>query len=519
MKKITFIVFAILFNMVLLAQHSIEWQKNLGGTSYDVAYSIQQTTDGGYITAGYTSSTDGDVSDNHGNADIWVVKLDDLGDVTWQKCLGGSDNDYTKFIQQTTDDGYIIAGYTSSTDGDVSGNHGSQDIWIVKLKATGDIDWQKCLGGSYYDAVKSIRQTTDGGYIVVGSSSSTDGDVSGNHGDVDAWVIKLDESGDITWQKCLGGTDYDVASSVQEIADGDYIIAGYTSSNDGDVSGNHGDNDVWIVKLTSTGTIKWQECLGGTGGDYTFSIQQTIDGGYVIAGSSSSIDGDVSGNHGNVDIWVVKLDDSGNVTWQKCLGGTDSDYAYTIQQITDGGYIIAGYTNSTDGDVSGNHGDVDAWIVRLDISGDIEWQKCLGGTNYDVISSIQETAADEYIMTGYSSSTDGDVSANNGATDVWVVKLSKNETIDIQTISNNTPTVNIYPNPVNNTAFVNISAQEFMEVQITIVSITGQVVSTQNVSLEAGQNIVNINTSSLEKGTYILKLTQNQEVTIKHFVK
>ncbi len=357
-------VFVALFSF-LFAQPEIAWQRCLGGSGDDYAHSIQQTTDGGYIVAGWTLSDDGDVSGYHGGYDFWVVKLNSSGDIVWQKCLGGSGEDEAHSIQQTTDGGYIVAGVTASNDGDVSGNRGDYDFWVVKLNSSGDIVWQKCLGGSNDDAAYSIQQITDGGYVVAGYTESNDGDVSGNHGYSDSWVVKLSSSGNIVWQKCLGGSRCDNAYSIQQTTDGGYIVAGCTESNDGDVSGNHGGYDFWVVKLNSSGNIVWQKCLGGSSYDEVCSIQQTADGGYIVAGGTLSNDGDVSGNHGSADFWVVKLNSSGDIVWQKCLGGSNDDAAYSIQQITDGGYVVAGYTESNDGDVSGNHGSADFWVVKL----------------------------------------------------------------------------------------------------------------------------------------------------------
>jgi hypothetical protein len=269
--------------------------------------SIRQTSDGGYIVSGNTYSNDGDVSGNHGNSDYWVVKLDSTGNIQWQKCLGGSLNDNGTSIEQTADGGYIVAGITSSNDGDITGFHGIQDYWVVKLDVTGIIQWQKCLGGTNQDQATSIWQTSDGGFTVAGVVGSNDGDVTGNHGAEDYWVVKLDGSGTLVWQQCLGGTDGEVAISIQQTADSSYIVAGYTWSNDGNVTGNHGLDDYWVVKLDISGNLLWQKCLGGTIQDYGGFIQQTVDGGYIIAGSTLSNDGDVTGNHGNHDYWVVKL--------------------------------------------------------------------------------------------------------------------------------------------------------------------------------------------------------------------
>ncbi|MBK9730536.1 MAG: T9SS type A sorting domain-containing protein [Chitinophagaceae bacterium] len=442
----------IFFNCCLRAQSpsSIEWQKCLGGSWYEIAKSVQQTSDGGFIVAGYTESTDGDISGNHGGSDYWVVKLDSYGVMEWQKCLGGSYYEFAHSVQQTTDKGFIVAGYSSSNDGDVSGNHGDYDYWIVKLDSTGTMEWQKCLGGSKYDAAHSIQQTSDGGFIVAGETGSTIGDVSGNHGSGDYWVVKLDGSGNIEWQKCLGGSDYDVAQSVQQTSDGGFIVAGYTSSNDGNVSGNNSAysdyydgyySDYWIVKLDSAGNIEWQKCLGGSYDEYAFSIQQTMEGGYIVAGSTGSNDGEVSGNNSGYtyydfyymysDYWVVKLNDSGDIEWQKCLGGSYDDYAFSIQQTMEGGYIVAGtaYTGNAftnppnDGDISGGKGDDDYWIVKLSGTGNIQWKQCLGGGLYEYAYSIQQTADGGLIIAGETASEDGDVSGNDGPTHYWIVKL------------------------------------------------------------------------------------------------
>jgi len=338
---------------------NIEWQKCLGGSEDDVPYSIQQTKDGGYIIAGGTYSNDVDVRGNHGGIDGWVVKLDEEGNIEWQKCLGGSEDDGAHSVQQTKDGGYIIVGGTYSNDGDVKENHGGYDFWIVKLDNQGNILWQKTLGGSEHDIAHSIQQTKDGGYIVAGWTESNDGDVKGNHGGSDFWIVKLDNQGNILWQKTLGGSEDDEAHSIQQTKDSGYIVAGRT------IKGYHGGYDFWIVKLDNQGNILWQKTLGGSEDDEAHSIQQTKDGGYIIVGGTYSNDGDVRGNHGGIDGWVVKLDEEGNIEWQKCLGGSEDDAAHSIQQTKDGGCIIVGGTYSNDGDVRGNHGGIDGWIVKL----------------------------------------------------------------------------------------------------------------------------------------------------------
>jgi hypothetical protein len=412
--------------LVFISKNLISWQKSFGGTENEEAYSIRQTTDGGYIFVGGSYSNDGDVSGNHGSGDYWIVKITSTGEIEWQKSLGGSRYERIHSIQQTIDGGYIIAGYSKSDDGEVSKNNGKRDYWIVKLTSTGEIKWQKSFGGSNDDEANSIQQTTDGGYIIAGSSKSNNGDVSGNHGGYDYWIIKLTSSGEFEWQKSLGGSDWEEAQSILQTTDEGYIIAGYSDSNDGDVSGNHGAGDYWIVKLTSTGEIEWQKSLGGSSADEANSIQQTTDGGYIIAGSSKSNNGDVSGNHGDYDYWIVKVTPTGEIEWQKSLGGSSWDKAQSIQQTIDGGYIIAGYSDSNDGNVSENHGDNDYWIVKVTSTGEIEWQKSLGGSGIDLANSILQTTDEGYIIAGYSVSNDDDVSGNHGAGDCWIVKINKN---------------------------------------------------------------------------------------------
>ncbi|MEI6766366.1 MAG: T9SS type A sorting domain-containing protein [Bacteroidota bacterium] len=361
--------------------------------------------------------------------------------IEWQKCLGGIYNDWPFAIQQTLDGGYIVAGFTQSNDGDVSGNHNPcghcSDYWIVKVNISGSIQWEKCLGGTSDEVANYIEQTNDGGYIIAGYTVSNDGDVSGNQGDGDVWVVKLDSAGNIQKQKCFGGTQFDYASCIHATVDGGYIIAGYTFSNDGDVSGNHGSQDFWLIKINSEWNIQWQKCLGGTQDDLAKSVQLTSDGGYIIAGYTTSNNGDITGWHvgyygGGIpypDWWVVKVDFLGNIEWQKCIGGSNDDRANSILQTYDGGYIVAGATKSNNGDVSGNHDVIginnDFLIVKLNYSGNVQWLKCLGGNGNDCANSIQRTFDNGYIIAGCTNLNGGDVSGCHvGSTnDCWIVQI------------------------------------------------------------------------------------------------
>ncbi len=231
---------------------------------------------------------------------------------------------------------------------------------IISSAQIPDIRWEKTYGGSGDDILLDITQDSNDGFITCGISDSKDGDVTGTHDNGDAWIAKITANGKLQWQKSYGGSIYDGGTSVQKTVDRGYIIAGYTFSNDGDILFNHGNSDFWIIKVDSDGKMEWNKTLGGSGYEDAFSIQQTNDGGYITTGYSNSVDGDVTGNHGDYDYWVVKLNSFGNIQWQKSFGGSGFDFPNSIKQTTDGGYIIAGLSSSTDGDISDHHDDRNA---------------------------------------------------------------------------------------------------------------------------------------------------------------
>jgi len=345
------------------------WQKVFGGSDDDEAYAIQQTSDGGYIVAGYTESF------GEEGRDIYILKLNENGKLVWQKTFGGENNEEALSIQQTNDGGYIVAGWTAS--------YGVEyiDVYILKLDMNGNLLWQKTFGGAGEDAALSIQQTKDGGYIVAGVTKSF------GAGDFDVYILKLDADGNLVWQKTFGGTDEDVAYSVQQTKDGGYVVAGYTRSFGGS------DKDVYILKIDENGELIWEKTFGGKYDDVALSIQQTNDGGYIASGTS-----------------ILKLDADGNLVWQKTYYGVFK----SIQQTKDGGYIVAGYTNSF------GAGEDDVYILKLDADGYLTWQKTFGGSSDDKAGSIQQTSDGGYIVAGYTKSFGA------GERDVYILKLDGN---------------------------------------------------------------------------------------------
>jgi hypothetical protein len=369
MKKI--ILFSILL-LILISPTLLyaQWARTYGGSGEDRAYSIQQTHNGGYIVAGQSSSFSASYSD-----EIWVLKLSQGGDIEWQQAYGGDDLVlYGIFsIQQTHDGGYVIAASMRTIDA-VDYNY---DIWVLKLFSNGNIEWQRAYGGSGQDVAVSIQQTDDEGYIVAGRTASVNGYIR------DFLVLKLFSNGNIEWQRTYGNSnDDDLASFVQQTFDGGYIIAGTTF----DSAYWPDEYDIWIIKLTSSGDIEWQRKYGRSGGDEFGHLQQTADGGFIVAGSTRG--------QGTSDIWVLKLTSVGDIEWQRKYGGSRDENSFSIVPGEDGGYLVAGDTSSFDAEY------VDIWIFKLDSVGDIEWEYAYGGADWDRAYSIQQTDDGGYIAAG-----------------------------------------------------------------------------------------------------------------------
>ncbi len=409
----------------------------LGGNQNDQANYIQQTADGGFIIGGSSeSSLNGDVTGtNKGGVDCWVIKLNATGNISWSKLFGGNDYDELKQIKQTADGGYIFCASTeSSANGDVvATSNGNFDCWVVKLNSSGDTVWTALLGGDQPDFANAIQQTADGGYILGGYSFSSDtlNVTETSHGLSDYWVVKLSATGVVQWDKLLGGTGEEELFDISQTADGGYIATGSTTSSvSGNVTGTiNGIFDFWVVKLNAAGTIVWNKSIGGDQVQIASSIKQTADGGYIVAGkSNSSVSGNITGtNNGLIDILLVKLDASGNITWNKLLGGNADEIAGAVLQTADGGYIVAGTSaSSASGSVTQtSFGVEDYWVVKLDASGTVVWDKLYGGNQSDIATTIQLTADGGYIIAGFTgSSANGTViGANHGANDFWVLKI------------------------------------------------------------------------------------------------
>jgi uncharacterized delta-60 repeat protein len=387
MKRIILVaLFFLIFTpfMYLNAQ----WARTYGGSDDEWAYAIRQTSDGGYIVAGHTKSF------GAGSADFWMLKLSSTGEIEEQGTLGGSEYDGAYCGQETSDYGALVIGDTYSY------GAGGSDIWIIKLSSDGEIEAQGTVGGSEDDWSWYIQETSDGGALLAGSTYSFGAGLE------DIWIIKFSSTGVIEAQATLGGTNYDWPSCIQETSDGGAIVAGTTYS-----FGNGG-SDIWIIKFSSDGEIEAQATLGGSGYETSSYIQETSDGGALLVGTTDSF------GAGSADFWIIKFSSDGDIEAQATLGGSEDDVAYSIQETSDGGCIVAGETYSF------GAGDSDFWVVKLSSAGVIEWQKTYGGSSYDSARSVQETSDGGYIVAGNTESF------GTGESDILILKLDSNGDID-----------------------------------------------------------------------------------------
>jgi len=403
------------------------WQGMYGGNNDDGTRSIRQTSDGGYVMAGFSESTDIPGVTGHGGKDLYIVKLDFSGSVEWQRMYGGNDFDHAYAVRQTTDNGYVVAGYSNSMDIPGAMNHGSYGCYLIKLDRFGDIEWQNMYGGNDFDITYEVEQTTDGGYVLAGYSNSTDIPGVTNNGLWDYYLVKLDDDGNVEWQRVYGGSTRDFAYTVEQTVDGGYIMAGRSNSTDIPGAINNGQWDAYLVKLDPVGNVEWQRMYGGNADDEATSILQTSDGGYIAAGHSESTDIPGVTKNQAADYYIIRLDQTGNVIWQRMYGGGGNDYARSIEQTSDGGYIMAGQSYSPDIPGVTNNGVYDYHIIKLDQNGYIDWQKMYGGSNSDSVYSIEQTVEGGFIMAGQSYSFNIPGTINNGESDCYLIKIDADD--------------------------------------------------------------------------------------------
>ncbi|MEO5572760.1 MAG: T9SS type A sorting domain-containing protein [Bacteroidia bacterium] len=519
--KFLFIAVILIIFISEIAEAQITFQKTYGRTTSDISTFVRQTTDGGYIFVGNTIAFGG------GNYDIYFIKTDVNGDTLWTKIFGGVDNDMGNCLQQTSDGGYIITGMSYSF------GAGNGDIYLIKTDANGDILWAKTYGGINNDEGNSVQQTIDGGYIITGNSASS------GAGSPDVYLIKTDTNGDTLWIKTFSGTgaNNEYGRSVCQTTDGGYFIVGYTTSF------GAGAEDVYLIKTDANGDTLWTKTLGGTNTDIALSGCQTNDGGYIVTGYTNSF------GAGSFDIYLIKTDVNGDTLWTKCYGGSGDDYVNSVQQTNDGGYIIAGRTTSFGGNIEGylikTNGNGDTlWTKSFGY---------LGGNDY--VRCVQQTNDGGYIIAGYTASfgsgyvdvylikTDslGNSGCNESST-ATIVSTTATQVTTPTTIVTSLPTIvttpatlvgsggtfttlctsvgiapnsnfqlpiSFSPNPFHSSTTLTLNdAFSFKDLTLSIFSMEGRMIRTFPVS--ANETVIERN--ELAAGIYFYKLTNKEAV-------
>ena len=416
------------------------WVKTFGGSNEDDAIDIVEANDGGYVVLGFTNSIDGDITGKtNPDQDYWLLKLNQDGDKIWDKTYGGSQNDQATGLSKTNDGGYIISGYTSSFDGDVSENAGFQDYWIVKVDSQGTIQWEKSFGFIGQDQAYKVIPTSDGGYFASGTLQVGEGGSNGEgndiiHGDQssrnsqhslgDYWGIKMDANGNKIWRRYFGGTQADLNKDVIETDDGGFLLIGVSDSPDFDISNAIGADDFWVIKVSAIGEKVWEHSYGGLETDRAFSVTRADDGTFILAGESRSLGQDVSNPKGGGDIWIVKINASnGSILWEQSFGGTEFDTSRGIKKMDNGSFAIAGSSRSINMDVGNNYGANDAWLLIVDSDGTLEYETTIGGSDIDFGNDVMETSVNEIVFVGSTLSNDFDIPLNKGNKDILIFKM------------------------------------------------------------------------------------------------
>jgi hypothetical protein len=470
MKKYFFILILLIITLVINAQIVPDtlWTKTYGGLGTDLGVSMQETFDNGFILIGNTFSN---------CIDIWLIKTDELGNVEWDQTLGGSGSDYAHSVQQTSDFGYIIAGSTSSY------GAGERDGWLIKTDEFGNEEWDQTFGQEEYDSAFSAQQTIDGGYIITGYSVFPDEEQT------DSWLIKTDEFGNEEWSQTFGGNEDDQIYCVQQTNDNGFILSGNTRSY------GSGPSSAWLIKTDEFGNEEWSQTFGGSGFDLAYSVQQTIDGGYVLTGYTDTF------ATGYSDAWLIKTDEFGIEEWNQTYDSNSDEESRSVRQTNDGGFIITGCTDKF------SYFESDILIIKTNANGNEEWRKIYGVEGIDRAHTILQISENNFVVLGFTHST--------GSADFWLLRLGLETDINNNYLPDNRIFVNNFPNPFNPSTTISFSIPEDSKVELYVCNIKGQRVKTLvNSNLYIGKHTFTWNGNdesgkTLSSGIYFYKLNVN----------
>jgi hypothetical protein len=520
----------ILISFMAKAQ-DILWEKSYGGKHADYLFDAQPTADYGFILAGSSLSgkTGAKTEPNKGDLDYWVWKMDEKGDLEWQKSFGGSGSDLLQSIRVTNDGGFILAGISNSGNGADKKEPclGKEDFWIIKLDAKGREQWQRTIGGTGQEILQSIFQTRDGGYILGGTSASNKikkeenasgeffGKSQDSYGNLDYWIVKLDNKGKIKWQKTYGGKYADILKSIEQTKDGGYILGGSSNSPE---SGNKtekcfGGSDYWVLKTDEDGEVLWQKTFGGDTDDQLYVIHQTWDGNYITGGNSHS---DATGNKyksngKGSDFWVVKFDDKSDILWQETYDTGKTDLFTSLVENDDHTLLLGGYAMTEAGKGKTDKEDINDYIaIKVNEKGEELWKKTVGSTGEDILRKAIETRDGGYLLAGTSKGkVSRDKNSNIGRNDFWVIKLG-----DKTKPKKKPELIEAIPNPAGDYTNI-IVGYEFKKGTATVYDISGR----QLQSFSINNRTVPVDLVGLPEGIYIVQIRTNESVDSVKVIK
>lgn len=522
-------ILTITTTLVLIAGHQIDargqsrWVKTFGGTGYNVGHAVATTPGGDVVIAGCTSARDRDF-EREGPleyTDIFVIKLGNDGHVKWKKYYGGDSEDMCRSIAIAPDGGMLLSGYTYSTNGDFEGlSKGGVDIFVIKLDTDGNILWKKLYGG-VSDDIGLGMSTSGENILITGSTFSNDGDFEGFKERLNnAFVIKLDNDGNVLWTREFGGKREDIGYAVTATSQNDVVIVGTTESDDGDFDKMYkGVVDIFVIKLDAEGNTRWKKTLGGSLFDYAYSVASTPDGDVLITGATNSYVGDSAGVRYDFQILVVKFDVDGNVIWNRSLGGTESEFGNSITTGSDGSVLITGYSESNDGDFAGlNRRREDIFVVNLDQDGSVRWKDLFGGSNSERGYCIRASANNDLFIVGTYVSDDGDFSGmERGAPSVFVMKLDSsgvlNPPASVSDNSSATPFLSVSPNPLSATSTITYNLDTPSQVRIELLNMFGEIIAVvHDERVVSGTHRIALNIGYAPSGVYNLRMTSEASV-------
>lgn len=399
-----------------------------GGSKNEAAKAVIATADGGYAVLGHAQSRDGDVESKADDSfDVWFLKFDALGAMEWEKTYGGAKDDRGASLVQTAT-GYALLGHKESAPSHPPSETDSKNIWLASVDNKGDLLWEKTYGYSGNDYGTKLLNTQDGGFLIVGVLDVTASGGLGNrnysrHAGGDYWVIKTDGQGNIQWRNYYGGRFTDTPYDATSTPDGGYLLAGSSDSSDTDISENRGSYDFWVIKISDKGDLVWEKNYGGEQIDEAHGIAPTSDGNFIIVGDTRSADQNVFSNKGGADLWVIKITPTGALLSEKTFGGSSFDVGRSLVKTPNNHWLISGSSRSLDGDLSKNNGQNDAWVLSLDAQlKAVQNQQIIGGANIDFVYDAVALQNGTVIAVGESSSDDGDLSENKGFADLLIIK-------------------------------------------------------------------------------------------------